>query len=432
MPSVESHGGQRADDGRLAAGVTEPIIRPDEPAHRQPGGGLAAVVAPEGVAAILAIALVGVLLTARLAGLGGTGRTPTPGPSDGSSPGQTVAGPAVDLVSIGLVLGVDRRLLDYGQTLQTEIDKSTVDTVNVKATMGQMNQQLLAGAPAAARLQDSPPTAAVGRDLSAVYAQLRTKIDEANDFKNSDEPAWRASAIAVVELLKALAPIDLRLERLQAGLSDPAVETSPSAPPSAPPTSPPSPTATPAPTAPPSAPPSSGSTTPPSGTPTPSGTPPLAEPNQLQNPGFEAGIDPWELVLANPNVHAGVAADTAGPKSGKTSARIDISAFDGNPQSISLQQTGVTLEQGAKYRVSIALRSSIDREVRVRVTSASPPAQTYGRQTLLVGGTWTVQTFEFTTAVGGSGRLFTIEVGQAGGSVWIDDVSIARVSPFGP
>jgi hypothetical protein len=166
--------------------------------------------------------------------------------------------------------------------------------------------------------------------------------------------------------------------------------------------------------------------------PTPSGTPPLAEPNQLQNPGFETGTDPWRLVLADPNVSATVTSDPANPHSGKAAARIDISAFDGIPQAISLQQTGVTLEQGAKYRVSIALRSSANRAVRVRVTSSTPPAQTYATQSLLVGTTWTVQTFEFTTAVGGSGRLFTIEVGQAGGSVWIDDVSIARVSPFGP
>ena len=125
--------------------------------------------------------------------------------------------------------------------------------------------------------------------------------------------------------------------------------------------------------------------------------------------------------------------DATSPHGGKTSARIDITASDGLPQSISLQQAGVTLEQGANYRVSIALRSTTDRQVRIRVTSATPPAQTYGGSgPLIVGSAWTVQTFDFTTAVGGTGRLFTIEVGQASGSVWIDDVSIARVSPFAP
>ena len=181
------------------------------------------------------------------------------------------------------------------------------------------------------------------------------------------------------------------------------------------------------------APPTAGSTVPPSGVPTPSSTPPLAESNQLQNPGFETGTDPWRLVKANPNFNATITLDTTSAHSGKTSARIDITASDGLPQSISLQQAGVTLEQGANYRVSIALRSTADRQVRIRVTSPTPPFQTYGVSgPLIVGSAWTVQTFDSITAVGGTGRLFTIEVGQATGSVWIDDVSIARVSPFLP
>lgn len=421
--------------------MTEPIIRSDDPVERPAGGGLAAAVAPEGVAAVIAIALVAVLLTARLAALGGTALAPTPRPSDGTSPAPTIAGPVVDRVSIGLVLGVNRNLLEYGRSLQTELEKPRVDTSNVKITFSRdMSPQLLAGMPAAARLQDAPATALVGADLVEAYAQLRAKIDEAGDFRQSNEPGWRAAATAVVEELKTLQPIDVRLEALLAGRPDPDAPVEPSIAPSSAPTDSPAPSAssvttappTAPPTAPSTAPPTAGSTVPPSILPTPSSSPPLAEPNQLQNPGFESGILPWELVLANPNVNAGVTADTTTPNSGKTSARIDITAFDGIPQSIYLRQAGVTLEQGANYRVTIALRSSVARDVRVRVIPPTPPAQSYLTKTLPVGPAWTVYTFEFTTFVGGSGRLFTIEVGQTGGSVWIDDVSIARVSPFTP
>ncbi|MGZ8502194.1 MAG: carbohydrate binding domain-containing protein [Candidatus Limnocylindrales bacterium] len=419
--------------------MTEPSIPSDEPVQRQAGGGLAAAVAPEGVAAVLAIALVAGLLTVRLAGLSGIGLAPTPGPSDGASPRPTIAGPVVDRVAINTALGVNQRLLDFGRSLQAELDKPPVNAGNVRATFSQdMSPQLFAGAPAAARLQDAPATALVGADLNVVYGQLRTLIDEANDFRLSNETAWRTSASAVVEALKALPSIDLRLETLRAGLPDPNAPVAPSVPPpsavatdSPPPSEPPVTTAPSVP--PPTAPPTAGSTVPPSLVPSPTSSPPLAESNQLQNPGFETGPDPWRLVVANPSVKAAFVLDTASPHSGTTSARIDVIASDGIPQSISLQQAGVTLEQGAKYRVSIALRAAADRQVRIRVTSSTPPAQTYGGSgPLLVGSAWTVQTFEFDTAVGGGGRLFSIELGQAGGSVWIDDVSIARVSPFAP
>jgi carbohydrate binding protein with CBM4/9 domain len=417
--------------------VTEPNIQSDDPVRRPVGGGLAGAVAPEGVAAVVAIVLVAALLTVRLAGLGATGLGPTPRPANGASPVPTAAGSAFDRVAINTVLGVNLRLLDYGQSLQAELDKSKVDTNDVKGTMAQMSIQLHAGEPAASRLLDSPATALVGADVSAVYAELQAELQAASDFNRRDEAAWRKSAIAVVATLKALPSIDLRLEAIRAGLPDPAGPVPPSAPPTSAPTATPPPSAspvlTPPPTAPPTiqptAPPPPGSSVPPSFGPTPS--PPLAEPNQLQNPGFEASIPPWE-VRANPNVRAALAIDSATPHSGKTSARIDVITTDGLPQSIVLQQAGVTLEQGAKYRVSMALRSTAVRQVRVRVTSATQPDQTYGVAPLMAGPSWTVQTFEFTTFVGGSGRLLKIEVGQVTGSVWIDDVSIARVSPFTP
>lgn len=417
--------------------MTEPTIQSEEPVQHPAGGGLAAAIAPEGVAAVVAIVLVAALLTVRLAGLGATGLVPTPRPTSGATPGPTAAPPAVDLVAINTVLGVDQRLLDYGRTLQAEVGKPPVSTSIVRQTMGQMSQQIiLAGAPAAARLQDSTATALVGTNLSTVYTELQGELAAANGFKLSAEAAWRAAATGVVETLKALPPIDLRLEAMRAGLPDPAGPVVPTIPPTATPsTTPPpsgSPVATPAPTPPPTAPPTPVPTVPPSFAPTPSSTPPLAEPNQLQNPGFEVTTDPWQLVKGSAAANGTLALDPASPHSGKTSARIDISGFDGIPQNLVLQQGGVTLDQGARYRVTIALRATTDRLVRIRVTSSTPPPQSYATQPLPVGTAWTLQTFEFNTAVGGTGRLFTIEVGQAGGSVWVDDVSIARVSPFAP
>ncbi|MDP9483486.1 MAG: carbohydrate binding domain-containing protein, partial [Chloroflexota bacterium] len=398
--------------------MTEPTFGSDEPVQRPTsGGGLAAAIAPEGVAAVLAIVLVAALLTVRLAGLSSTGSTATPRPSGGpASPVPTAPRPAFDRVAIGTVLGVNERLLDFGRALQSEIDRAPVSTDKVRNTMTQMNVQILAGAPAAARLREAPATALVGADLSAVYDELRAELDAANDFKLSEEVAWRTAAAGVVETLQALPPIDLRLQAIRAGLPDPAGPVVPSNPPTLVPTASPLPSASPIVTAPPTAPPTiapptPGPSVPPSFGPTP--TPSLAEPNQLRYPGFEEGIQPWwNLVLANPNVRATVATDLTSPHSGKASARIDVSAVDGIPQSIVLRQDGVTLEQGAYYRVSISLRSSAPRQVRVRVISATPPDQTYATNQLSVSTAWTVHTYEFTTFVGGSGRRFSIEVGQ--------------------
>lgn len=420
--------------------MTEPNIQSDDPVQRPVGGGLAATIAPEGVAAVVAIALVAALLTVRLAGLGATGQTQTPRPTETASPGPTTPAPPFDRVAINTVLGVNQRLLDYGRLLQIELAKPKLSTTNVRQTMVQMNVQLLAGVTAATRLLDSPATALVGADLSAVYEELRAEIDLALDIKLADEPAWRAATATVVKSLNALPSIDLRLEAIRAGLADPAGPVPPSVPPSptlAPTASPPpsaSPVATPPPTPPPTIPPTApppGSSVPPSFAPTPS--PPLAEPNQLQNPGFEMGTAlAWQLVRASVNAQGALASDTTTPHGGKVSARIDVTATDGIPQSIYLKQDGVTIEQGATYRVSIALRSNVSRQVRIRVTSATAPDRTYVSLAPFVGPTWAVQTYDVPTFVGGSGLVFRIEVGQVGGSVWIDDVSIARVSPFAP
>lgn len=421
--------------------MTEPISGPDEPLHHPTGRGLAATVAPEGVAAGLAIVVVALLLTVRLAGLGSSGPAATARPTEGATPAPTTAGPSVDLVSIRLVLGVDRLLQDSGASLQVELDKPKVDTSNVQATLVQMSQQLnLAGTPAAARLRDAPPTALVGADLVAVYAQLSTEIDEANDFKRNDEPSSRASAGAIVKTLKDLVPIDVRLGQMQAGLPDPAAPTSSAVPPSSAPTDSGGPSASPvttapptaSPTIPPTASPTIRPTAPPSGAPTPSSTPPPAEPNQLQNPGFESTTNPWNLVVNQNVAAAAVTLDATSLHGGKTSARIDITASDGNPQSVTIQQTGVVLEQGANYRISIALRSTTDRVVRIRVAPATPQEPNLLSRNFSAGAAWSFQTIDLGTAVGGTGLVFTIDLGSATGSVWIDDVSFARVSPLAP
>ncbi|MEO8228394.1 MAG: carbohydrate binding domain-containing protein [Chloroflexota bacterium] len=419
--------------------MTEPNIQSDDPVQRPVGGGLGAAIAPEGVAAVVAIAVVAALLTVRLAGLGATGQAPTPRPTETASPGPTAPAPLFDRVAVNTVLGVNQRLLDYGRSIQVELEKPPISTTNVRQTMVQMNVQLLAGLPAVTRLLDSPATALVGADLGAVYEELRAEIALATAVKLADEPAWRAAATAVVKSLNALPSIDLRLEAIRAGLADPAGPVPPSVPPTLAPTASPAPSASPVATPPPTAPPTTQPTAPPppgsSGQPSfaPTPSPPLAEPNQLENPGFETGVgSPWVLIRASVNAQGTVGADTTTPHSGKVSARIDVTATDGIPQSIYLKQDGVTIEQGATYRISIALRSSAARQIRLRVTSATAPDRTYVSLAPLVGPTWAVQTWDVPTFVGGSGLVFRIEVGQVDGSVWIDDVSIARVSPFAP
>lgn len=148
-------------------------------------------------------------------------------------------------------------------------------------------------------------------------------------------------------------------------------------------------------------------------------------PEQVTNGGFEDGVGPpWQLFLG-PAAAATLAADTADPGAGASSARIDITAGSPAYSGISLRQAGLSLEAGRQYALTVAMRSAAVRDIRVRIAS-SAGAQYFGR---VVSATprWSTQTFVFTASVSDSNAVLELDLGRAEDTTWFDGVSFRPV-----
>ena len=423
--------------------MTDPTYGPGGPVERPAAGGLAASVGPELVAGILAIVVVVALVGSRLVVTGGGGTTtPTPPSSIAATAVPTQTAPTVDRGAVLTLLSVDRNLIDQGRALQIELDPPPVVTGVVKTTFANMKVQLRSGVSAAQQLAATPAGAPVAAKLlDDVYTKLGTVVDGTDTVLLTSEATWRKAATEAVALVALLPPLDAELQALLVEPSPSAVasgSTVPSAsvPPSAsvaPSASVPSPSVAPSAstsaTAPPTTPPPSpsASTLPP---PTPSPSP---GPNELLNPGFEdPTLAPWRLVLTGPAV-ASVAADPVNPHlPGKLAARIDISEPTTVPQWIALQQTGLTIESGAVYRVQLWARSTATRTVRIRITGPTGNLLGSGAHVFGIGPDWTSLSFDMSSFLGSDDAIFAIEVGGDTATVWVDDASLARIPPGAP
>ena len=403
------------------------------PGSRPDGGGLAGVIAPEGVAAVLSIVVVVALLSARLAFAGASGGTPTPSPTTAPTEAATPSPPAVDVVAIRALQNVNLYLMEQDSNLKADLVPPPVVPTNIRSLFAQISIQLIVGQPAASRLAATPDGASVGKALGEVYTELDQTIEATNAISLVSEPKWRAAAAEVVKILERIPPLDKQLSQLLPGS---AVSPSPggSASPSTGPSVAPSPTAVPSvptPTTPPtSAPPSPTPTRtpPPTFAPTPS-----PGPNPLVNPGFESGaITPWTLMVTDPAAAATVTVDGTVHRSGSFSARVDISAPSARRAGVALQQGDLTIDAAGIYRVSLYARSSAARDIRVRITSDSGQTLGNGTNLFTIGPDWTLLTFDFSSLLGDPAAVFAIELGGGGETVWVDDASIVRIPPGAP
>jgi hypothetical protein len=419
--------------GRAGGPTTHRATTPEGTPLEPVAGGLAAAIAPEGVAGILSIGVIVALLTARLA-FGGAGTTvPTPSPTAAPTVAPTATPARFDTVATRTLLQVDRYLQVQGKVLQGELKSPPVNTANVRYSMSQIGIQLLQGVPAAKRLAATPDGQAIGTELGAVYTELSQTIDKANTISLQIEPTWRQNAANVVATLDRLPGLDAQLELLLAGGPTPSGSVEPSTTP----TTLPSPSVSPSPTI---ASPSASPSPSPTATPAPTATPPPTVgpspspgPNPLVDPGFESGVGaPWSLVVSDTTAAATATPDGAVHHTGSFSARIDISAPSGKRAGIAFQQGGLTVEAAAIYHVSLFARSTTQREIRIRITSATGQTLGNGTNLFTIGPDWVPLAFDFSSILGDTEAVFAIELGQGAETVWVDDASIVRIPPGAP
>jgi hypothetical protein len=150
----------------------------------------------------------------------------------------------------------------------------------------------------------------------------------------------------------------------------------------------------------------------------------------VKNPGFEAAEPPpWTLIVDAPAA-ASLTIDSTIAYEGSRSARIDIGAAADARTAISLRQGGIAIGQGRRYVCRLVVRAETEREVRIRVVSAS--GATYGTRLFTADPTWALIEFEFGAFVDDPTALIEIDLGRSVATTWIDAVRITDASRLVP
>lgn len=154
--------------------------------------------------------------------------------------------------------------------------------------------------------------------------------------------------------------------------------------------------------------------------------------NQIVNSGFEAAIgDPWYFqVNGTDGSSATLARDPTEKAVGAASARIDVLATSGVRQQINLAQYNRSLKRGVVYDVSFWAKSNRQRPISLSAQKGSPDWRNYGLwQHPLIGTTWKKYTVSFEANETANDARIQFSLGETGGTVWLDEVSLAVRPP---
>ncbi|MBN1660078.1 MAG: carbohydrate binding domain-containing protein [Anaerolineae bacterium] len=154
--------------------------------------------------------------------------------------------------------------------------------------------------------------------------------------------------------------------------------------------------------------------------------------NLVENGGFEQEIAyPWHLwANTGTGCAATVTRDTADAATGSASARIDVAATSGTDWHIEFAQYERSLAQGTAYDVTFWARSDTPRMITLSAQQGSAPWDNYGLwRRVEIGTGWQEHAMSFeANATAGDARLQFL-VGQATGSVWLDEVRLSVRPP---
>ncbi len=376
-----------------------------------------ALLAPEWVAAVL----IGVIAIAILAS-----RTVASPPAVVPSASATASvrpttSPTMDPIVRNALLSalvVNQRLADQGSDLESVLggDPNGSDIADI---LRPMNTDVLTGQTAAERLIGSAATAALGKDLAALYDKIVTGNDATLGLSIQETKAYVDRARALVKRFADLPAIEDRIRDVLAGRvpntagSGPPSGVPPSATAGATETATAAPTKTPKPTQAPTA------------TPVTSGSPPASfDTGLVPNGTFDTGLAGWSLELA-PEARAIASHDATGGPDGSGAARIAIVEGTAARAGIAWTMPGLHLVPGVSYRVTASMRSSAPREVRVRL--ADGDGQTTTARVFQVDGAWSDVTFDVTQLAGATSDVLAFDLGRGDAPVWIDDVAIVEV-----
>jgi hypothetical protein len=114
------------------------------------------------------------------------------------------------------------------------------------------------------------------------------------------------------------------------------------------------------------------------------------------------------------------------------SARVDISAPSQSRLRISLQQHGLSIVGGATYHVTLYAKSTAPRQILVRIVGPSGQTLGDGSQEFQIGTSWGLYYLDMSSFLSTDNAYIAIDMGGTGETVWLDDVSVARIPPGTP
>ncbi len=357
--------------------------------RRRPSG-LRRVAAPEIVALGFVVVVYG-SVAAVLAAPGALTSPPAASPSP-TLPVPTLRQSDPDLAS---ALLVNRRLVDFGGRLETELKADPFDIRAVLQTYHEIDPQVRFGLTTVDRLRRRQAYVDLADELGAVYADVLASVNEGYQ-KGFDEAGVRKAGDAIVRRIRDVPQLSARIEAAQLAAA-----------------------ATPTPSPPPAP-------TPPAGSPTPPATSSVAPGrNEVRNGGFESGSSQWSLAVA-PGNDASLTITGTGTASGSGAARIGITATAG-PYGIALRQTGLAIEAGGQYSLSLSVRSTVPRSVRLRLVTAT--GAPFYQAVVDAGTSWASRSVNVPILVSDDDVALEIAVGgTADSALLVDDVALTRVS----
>lgn len=148
----------------------------------------------------------------------------------------------------------------------------------------------------------------------------------------------------------------------------------------------------------------------------------------LVNGDFGRGTNGWELSQREPAsgklevVNEGI--------DGKPCAKVNIAAVSDARWHVMLTQRNLSLKKGMNYRVACKMKASSPRPVNVEVCCTTP-YRGYGSAQFNVGEAWQDSSFTFTAPEDDDSVRLSFQLGEAQGTVWIDEVLLHEAPVYG-
>jgi Carbohydrate binding domain len=354
-------------------------------------------------AIIYAVVGVGVIVASTV-----TPEVPTPTPTSSQAAITPRPAPTMNASLVILIRDAHANIPPLGRELESLLADDPIVSRDVISKVKEISAAATFAIGIVDRIGIQPGGEIIAATLRPAYGAIVDAADKALSVPFADRVAVRLGAEGVVAAVLALPDVNEVLALVSA---------TPSPPPTAPPSESPGATAEPTPTPTPTPKPTATPTQTASAAPTPS----PSTPNQIMNGGFEDGLEPWTLALA-PGAEGTFDRTTTEPSSGTASAVVAVTGPIGPQSDVSVEQGGLTLSNGVTYTVSLAVRATAAREIRVRLST--PLGEVIASRVLPVTTIWSTVAFQVTPIGDFEDVTIHIEVGASSQRIWLDAVSL--------